>query len=307
MTTDSEHEAAVQDAVAEIEGKPKMGSKKAIDAKRGVNTFAVDPDDLIIIGRDTQHRFGDHALFQDRALEEFDEGLVQDMMARGFMSVIDVRKDGPTLEVVAGRRRVIAAREAKKRLGTSKTLLVQCKVFRGTNSDASLWLLGENANRKERGLLGLAQDCQNSLNFGATDEETARACGKTVAYMRTMLTLLDLAPPIQAAVRSGKVSSNAGFQLAKLTRDEQLVELGKIEAGVYVPTAKAISGAVKTIRTGETAIAAPNKAVLKKIVAHEDAERVLGEDGLLALKWMLGLTKPRTIAGLSDLIRKVSE
>jgi ParB family chromosome partitioning protein len=310
--TDSEHEVvAAQDDAVEAEGKPRMGTKKAIDAKRGVNTFAVDPDELLLIGKDTSHKRGEHPLWQTRASEEPDEALVQDMMARGFTSIIDVRRDGPKLEVVVGRRRVTAAREANRRLkadGSDRRIIVQCKVFKGSDAEAARLMISENALRKDVDPVDMAFDIQACINFGSTDEEAAQACGKSVVYMRQMLTLLDLGTDVQKAVRRGAIAPSAAFKLSALTRDEQKVELEKIEAGAYKPTVKAVEGAVKAIRNGEaTATLAPAKGLLKKLVAHEDAERVLGEDGLLALKWALGLTKPRTISGLSDLIRKVSE
>jgi ParB family chromosome partitioning protein len=311
MTTDSEHETASQEDVVEVEGKPRMATKKAIDAKRGVNTFAVDPDELVLVGFDTEHKRGEHPLWQTRASEEPDEGLVQDMTARGFTSVIDVRRDGPTLEVVTGRRRVKAAREANARLkaaGKDRLVIVQCKVFKGSDAEASRLMISENALRKDVDPVDMAYDIQACINFGSTDEEAARACGKSVAYMRQLLSLLDLGSEVQKAVRQGVIAPSAAFHLSTLTRDEQKGELEKIAAGAYKPTVKAVEGAVKAIRNGETsATLAPAKGLLKKIAAHEDAERILGEDGLLALKWMLGLTKPRTIPGLSDLIRKVSE
>lgn len=310
MMTDAETRVeAEQDDLAE-EGRPRVASKKAIDAKRGVNTFAVDPDELVLIGFDTEHKRGEHPLWQTRASEDPDEGLVQDMMARGFTSVIDVRRDGPTLEVVTGRRRVKAAREANSRLraaGKDRLIIVQCKVFKGSDAEASRLMISENALRKDVDPVDMAYDIQACINFGSTDEEAARACGKSLAYMRQMLTLLDLGAEVQKAVRQRVIAPSAAFHLSTLTRDEQMVELEKIESGAYKPTAKAVEGAVKAIRTGEASILAPTKGMLKKLVAHEDAERVLGEDGLLAIKWVLGLTKPRTIAGLSDLIRKVSE
>lgn len=309
--TDGVEQGADVELAVDVEEKKmaSSGNKKAIDAKRGVNTFAVDPGQLVIVGRDTKHKRGEHPLWQDRALEDPDEALVQDMMARGFTSVIDVRKDGPRLEVVAGRRRVIAAREANRRLGgDGAAVMVQCKVFRGSNSDAALWVLGENANRKDLSPLQMAYDLQNCINFGASDDEAARACGKTPGYMRQLLSLLDLGAEAQKAVVDGLIAPSSAFSLASLTRDEQKVEVEKIAAGEYKPTRAAIEGAVKAVRSGEATVTlAPNKTLLRKLIAHEDAERVFGEDGLLALRWVVGDAKPRTIAGLSDLIRKVND
>lgn len=71
-----------------------------------------DPDDLVIITDPN------HALFDRRALLPFDEPMVLNLMAEGVHQSITITKDverGQTI-VVDGRRRVINAREANRRL-----------------------------------------------------------------------------------------------------------------------------------------------------------------------------------------------
>lgn len=62
--------------------------KTAIDAERGT-IFRLDPNDVLVIGHDTQHKRGEHPLWQARALEPADEALAQHMAQHGFTSVID--------------------------------------------------------------------------------------------------------------------------------------------------------------------------------------------------------------------------
>lgn len=316
MTTDAETavETEQEDAV-EAEEKPRMGKKTAIDASRagGGGFFAVDPSLPQIIGYDTKHKQGEHPQWQKRASKPVDHGLVQYMLRfRKSPGVIEVQKDGPNIIVCIGRQRVKAGREVNRilaEMGEPPIKLI-CQVKKGSDLDLLAGTISENAQKVRYSALDMARDAQNYINYGGSDDDAAAAIGKTVQYMLKLLTLLDLHPHIQQAIDDEQLFPSAGFQLTKLTRDEQLVEFDKIKTGAYQPTAKNIDGAVKAIRRGESsaaAVVAPSKIVLRKIAAHEDAERVLGEDGLLALKWMLGITKPRTIAGLSDLIRKVSE
>lgn len=312
MTTDAETAVETElDEVVETEGKPVSKKKTAIDASRGIggSVFAVDPDVPKIVGFDTGHKRGEHHLWQARALLPVDEPLVQYMMKHGFPGIISVQQDGPNILVAIGRQRVKAAREANRRLAELGRggVRVLCQVKKGSDTQLMASMISENAIRVEYSALDMASDVQNYINFGASDEEAATVIGKTVPWMRQILTLLDLAPPVQAAIRSGKLSPYGGFQMAKLTRDEQVAALAKIDAGELVPTAKALNGAVKAIRTGKEVIDAPKRALLAKIAAHKDAKLLLGEDGLKILMWVIGGRKAGTIRGLSELIREVSE
>lgn len=313
MTTDAETAVETeQDETVEVEGKPRMGKKTAIDASRGIGggVFALDPEIPKIVGLDTSHKQGEHRFWQRRAFLPVDEALVQYMVKhRKSPGIISVQRDGPDVLVHYGRQRVKAGREANRRLiamGETPIKLL-CQIVRGSDLELIGSMISENALGVNYDDIDKAHDLQRYINAGATDEDAALSIGRTVAHTRQLLRLQDVSPKVQDAVRKG-LAASAAIKLADLTREEQERELIKIEAGEYKPTVKAIEGAVKAIRKGETsATLAPAKGLLKKIAAHEDAERVLGEDGLLALKWILGLTKPRTIAGLSDLIRKVSE
>src|SRR3989337_1776752 len=91
-------------------------SKSAIDAPRA-NLFLVDPDDLVVIGLDTNAKsLNDHYLFDATVREPIDETLVASIMTHGIIQPITVQKDGDKILVVAGRRRVRHAREANVRL-----------------------------------------------------------------------------------------------------------------------------------------------------------------------------------------------
>ena len=73
--------------------------------------YHFDPDQLILVTDEA------HPLFDPRALEKPDEALVQSMLRFGFKTSasieVEVMKEG--VVVVDGRRRVVAAREVKRR------------------------------------------------------------------------------------------------------------------------------------------------------------------------------------------------
>lgn len=310
--TDSEHtEVVEQNAPTEAEGKPRMGKKTAIDASRagGGGFFAVDPNQPLIIGYDTKHKQGEHPQWQKRATKPVNQGLVQYMLRfRKSPGVIEVQKDGPNIIVCIGRQRVKAAREANRILAEmgEPPIKILCQVKRGTDLELLAGTISENAQRVHYSALDMARDAQNFINYGGSDEDAASAIGKTVEYMLKLLTLLDLHPLIQQAIDDEELSPSAGFQLTKLTRDEQLVEFEKIKAGAYQPTAKTIDGVVKAIRNTGPVILAPSKGLLRKLYRHKEAKSVLGTERYQMLKWFLGEAQAPSVGGLKSLLDEVS-
>jgi len=307
---DSERDEKLQDAVEEPEGKP-MSKKTVLGASRDVggSVIAVDPDVPVIIGYDTKHKQGEHPQWQHRASLPVDESLVQYMMAHGFPGIITVQKDGPNIIVVIGRQRVKAAREANNRLKEMGRpgIRVLCQTRKGTDAQLIASTISENAIKVKYGAMDQAYDAQNYINYGASDEDAARALGKTVPYTKKILTLLDLHPKVQQAIRDEAISAFAGFELTRLTRDEQLVELEKIKGGAYVPTAKNIDGAVKAIRNKSTTVTvAPGKSVLRKLYQHKEAKSILGTERYQMLEWFLGESQAPRVGGLKALLDELS-
>jgi ParB family chromosome partitioning protein len=294
-------------------------SKTAIDQQRST-TFMVSPSLPRVIGLDTPHKKGEHPLWQARAIEPVDEIFAQQIARNGFQSIIDVRKDGPHLDVVAGRRRIKAARRAVEirkewelqgdvDMQALPPLLVECKVVRGMDMQLVARMISENANRKDVEPIQMAEDLQNYMNMGATEDMAALAGGKTVAQLRTFLKLLDLAPQVQDAVRIGKISSSAAIHLADLEREEQVKELGKIEAGEAGATLADVSARVRAKKKGsEDVQKAPGKRLVQKLLESEEGCQVLTQaNGVDLARWMMGELHPRKIKGLVGAINKVSE
>lgn len=306
-------EHADAEDLAVEEERPKVGKKTAIDAGRGPTSFAVDPWTPLIVGSDEVggiiHKQGEHRLWQPRCKKPLNEARVQNMMERGFTSIVDVQKEGPYVLVVDGRGRTRDAREADRRLREKGRggLKVICQVKRGTDLDMVMHMASANALRDDYTALDQAFDAQAVINYGGTDEQAANAIGKTVAYTKKVLTLHDLDPKVQQAIRDNVISAFAGFELTALTRDEQLVQLERIKAGEYQPTAKNIDGVVKAIRTGGAVNVAPPRGSLRKLYQHKEAKRVLGPERYAMLKWFLGESQlPGGIGGLKGLWDEVS-
>jgi ParB family transcriptional regulator, chromosome partitioning protein len=292
---------------SEVKSEQK-GSKKAIEAGRMGGMFYVEPERALIIGHDTAHKSkAEHHLYQERAHEPVDEALAANMAEYGFTSTIQICKDGPNLEVVVGRRRVKAARRANE-IRAEKGLppiKVKCEVVRGTALQMALRMVSENALRKDVHPLDMAADCQGLLDIGASPEQAAMSCGKTLPQFRALLKLLDLDVAVQAAIRAGDLSVSAGIQLADLTREQQKAELAK-NVGSKRQTAAQVSAAVKARKSGsDEAVVVPGKRLITKLLESDKAEEVLGKDGIRALRFAIGELSARNIAGLTDLIREI--
>jgi len=289
-------------------------SRTAIDEQRST-TFMVDPLKLVIVGHDTKHKQGEHPLWQERALEPVDESLAQNIALVGFQSVIQVRVDGDKYEVVAGRRRVKAARRAneireEQAQDSGEEVIpvkVECKIVRGTNLHHVGLMISENANRKDVEPLQMAQDLQAFINMGATEQMAASAAGKTIPALRQFLKLLDLDQQVQSAVSGGNLSVTAAIQLAAFGREEQVAELAKIQSGEVGSTVADVGARARAKRSGDEVTKAPGKRLITKLLDSEEGKRALGAaDGVQVVRWMLGELSARNIKGLVDAIRLVS-
>jgi ParB family chromosome partitioning protein len=241
------------------------GNKLAIAASRGQTTFKVEPERLQIIGHDTPHKSkAEHCLWQQRALEPVDEALAENMAENGFTTVIDVRKDGPNLQVVVGRRRVKAARRANE-IRAARNLppiKVVCQVVKGTDIAVVKRMISENALHRDVPALVMAEDLQGLIDMGASEAEAALTAGKTVAQLRQILKLLDLDVTVQQALRDGVIPPTVGMKLADLTREDQKTELARHVAGEKTLTVDYVASAVRANRIGGEAVQAPGRRIL---------------------------------------------
>ena len=194
-----------------------------------------DPTTLVIVEDEGS------ALRDDRAKLEFDERLVLSMMVRGVLQPIIVRKNPETdkVEVVDGRQRVKAAREANKRLKKEgrDLLRVPAVVKRNSALDALAMMVTANELRTEDTPMNRAKKLARYVDMGGTKEDAAVAFGCSAATITNMLGLLDAPAIVRKAVDSGAVSVSDGYKLAKLEpaeatkRVEQLRKEAPREAG----------------------------------------------------------------------------
>ncbi len=154
------------------------------------------------------------------------EGLAASIARQGVIEPVIVRRKGDRLEVVAGERRVRAARMA----GLKSIPAVITEVG---DREAALMALVENVQRLELDPIEEAEAYRFLLSaFGMTQEELGELVGKSQPSVANKLRLLGLGDAAKEAVREGKISERHARELLKLEPGEQeaalklVVELG---------------------------------------------------------------------------------
>ncbi|HXE74879.1 MAG TPA: ParB/RepB/Spo0J family partition protein [Candidatus Xenobia bacterium] len=170
----------------------------AAPSTRGIQEI---PLDLIVAST-----FQPRTRFEQSALEE----LAQSMRTGGVVQPVIVRPMGESFELVAGERRLRAARLAG----------LSCipAMVRVISDEKALELsLIENIQREELGALEQARAFERlASEFALTQEEIARRTGKDRATVANMMRLLKLPAEVQALVEEGKLTAGHARALLKL-------------------------------------------------------------------------------------------
>ena len=169
---------------------------------------------------------------QTFAREELDE-LAQSIRALGVLQPLTVRKGEGGWELVAGERRLRAARLA----GLDR---VPCLSVRVDGQTTSLLALVENVQRTDLDFWEEALALRRLLDtFHLSQEEAARRVGKSQSAVANKLRLLRLPPEVLARLRAGGFTERHARALLKLEGSpllEQAVDLLEAEQLTVVQT-----------------------------------------------------------------------
>lgn len=188
-----------------------------------------DPNDLIIIGLDTEDG-PEHPLFDERVFYELDEHFVRNIMVNGVNTPVAVREEAGQNLVVFGRQRVRAAREASKRLSSAGDPSVKVPIRRLTGDDGQIMgiMISENAHRKGDDVLSNARKAARLLQRIGDINEVAVHFGRSVTQVRNWLRLVEADPEIHEAIRTEAISASAGIEIAHKPREEQRDLLARV-------------------------------------------------------------------------------
>ncbi len=150
-------------------------------------------------------------LFDDESLEE----LSRSIRDYGILNPLSVRIRGSRYELVAGERRLRAAKLAGLRE-------VPCILLDVNMEDASLIALVENLQRRDLDFIEEANGINQLIRmFGMSQEEAARRIGKSQSAVANKLRLLKLPQDVLEALRENGLSERHGRALLRLPEPEQ--------------------------------------------------------------------------------------
>ncbi|KVS16084.1 ParB/RepB/Spo0J family partition protein [Burkholderia multivorans] len=270
-------------------------AKNSIDAYGAAgksNVLFFDPDALTLITDP------DHPLFDRRALLPYDEALVRNIRHRGVLETILVHKDPETGEVVVvdGRRRVIAAREANRRLRDEglAPIMVPALPKRGKQAELAGMMVATNEHREHDSPINRAEKMQRLRDLGYDDEQIAAEFRVEPPTVAASLRLLDCTAAVRDALEADQINVSHALKLAKLSPDEQREKVKVLIAAAEGKQGHERSRAQKAALTGD---AAPRMRTRKQISA--ELAKSTGERAA-ALRWVLNLDCDGPAAVASD-------
>lgn len=158
-------------------------------------------------------------VFDQEGLKELAESISQ----FGVLQPLNIRKRGKTYELVAGERRLRAARLAG--LAT-----VPCIVIEIDMEEASLIALVENLQRRDLDYIEEAEGLALLIKtYGLSQEEAARRLSKSQSAIANKLRILKLSPEVLFFLREANLSERHARALLRLkTNEDRLACLNHI-------------------------------------------------------------------------------
>ncbi len=159
-------------------------------------------------------------IFDDESLRELGESI----RSYGILNPLTVRRRGGRYELIAGERRLRAAKLA----GLCE---VPCMVMEVDMENAGLISLIENLQRRDLDFIEEANGISQLIHmFGMSQEEAARRIGKSQSAVANKLRLLRLPEDILAKLREENLTERHGRALLRLdSAEKQRAALAHIE------------------------------------------------------------------------------
>lgn len=214
------------------------------------------------------NRFQPRQTYDDSKLEE----LAASIREKGLIQPIVVRQTASGYEVVAGERRLRAARK----IGLLKIPVVVRDV---SDKEAMVLALVENIQREELNPVEKAETYRRLIDeFSYTQEEVARAVGKDRVTVANLLRLLKLPKEILQGVFEGKISEGHARAILSVENDnaKMLLYLETVKKGFSVREVeeRAKAGAASAKNDARKTVVKPRDPEVKKL--EEELRLALG-------------------------------
>lgn len=269
-----------------------MSRTEEFGAESRGQTFLYLPEKLTIVTDK------EHPLYDPTAEDPPPNWLVDSIRAEGFTSTINVRKNGmhrgkPIIEVIAGRNRVKATQIVNKerKAAGQEPVRVEAKYGRLDDKQAMTLMIIENELRKVEDHVTRAKKLARWLDLNNGDEKRARRVwGLKSSELKTLLTVLDMDPEVQRALKAKRITLGIAKRLSDLPRDKQRTALAEILADTPKARGKAANDAVDEKTKGASR---PRVRPFKHVERALDTASCMPttdyQTGVLhALEWMMG-------------------
>ena len=158
-------------------------------------------------------------VFREEALAE----LAQSIHQHGILQPLSVRRVGLTYELIAGERRLRAARIA----GLTE---IPCIIMNMDDKESGMTALVENLQRQDLDFIEEARGISLLMEqWSMSQEQAAKVIGKSQSAVANKLRILKHSVPVLEALREGNLTERHGRALLKLAGEqEKLVAIAHI-------------------------------------------------------------------------------
>lgn len=153
-------------------------------------------------------------VFSDADLQE----LAESIRAHGILQPLSVRRAQDGYELIAGERRLRAA----KSIGLER---LPCLVVQVNDSESSMLALIENLQRKDLDYIEQAEGIARLLRLYSISQEAAAAqLGKSQSAIANKLRLLQHSPAVRTSLRENGLSERQARALLRLSSDGEKLD-----------------------------------------------------------------------------------
>jgi ParB family chromosome partitioning protein len=176
------------------------------------------PEDRIPIADIRPNPYQPRVSFPEEGLAE----LMDSIRVHGVLQPVVVRRAATGYELVAGERRLRAARA----LGHPR---IPAVVRQATDEDMQTLALVENLQREDLNAMERARALKAMMrNFGITQDDVAARVGKARTTVANVLRLLDLPAEVQGLVESGALSGAHARAVLQAKGDDRRCHLARL-------------------------------------------------------------------------------
>ena len=280
--------------------------------------YTIEPERIVLVGIDTKDG-NEHVLAADLVnYEPPTESFIRNVKTFGVFTPILARKvkgtgaggeDTTVVEAITGRTRVLAAREANRRLEAEGAPLLKIPVVFKIAEERVLagMIVSENEMRRTTTPLEKARALQRAYARGISREEAAELFNKVPASIERWERLLGLHPDIIAKVENGDINATAALAVADLPPDQQVSALEEAINKAVTAGKRASGAGVKRGAKGIVGHKALTPRTFKKMLACAESDDLLPPMIRSFLRWITTGDDDQTIEGLSVVLSRIEK